>query len=190
MSVESALVTADEFEQIAAERDGLCELVCGEVLEMTRSGGTHGAVCGKISRFVGNWTDRSQLGIVITNDPGIVTRRNPDSVRGPDFYYAKWTTLPGGVPPKKWLNVPPELCVEVLSPSDRWVEVIEKIAEFLEFGVSEVWIGDPATQQLHVYKPDAPPVVLAGDDQLTSDILPGFQCRVGDMFTSGRPNDQ
>ncbi len=186
MSVDSALVTADDFEQIAVERDGLCELVWGEVRDMTRSGGMHGATCGRISRIVGNWADQSELGIVITNDAGILTTRNPDSVRGPDFYYAHWSTLPGAAPPKKWLTVPPELCVEVLSPTDRWKDMLEKVAEYLEFGVKEVWVADSEARQLHVYRADAAPRVLSGDDQLTTDVLPDFACRVGDFFQSSR----
>lgn len=41
------------------------------------------------------------------------------------------------------VSVAPELVVEVLSPDDRMVDVEEKIADYLEMGVGEVWVVNP-----------------------------------------------
>ncbi len=186
MSVEMALVTAEEFEQIVAELVGPCELVCGEVREMMRGGAKHGGVCGRMSRLLGNWAESNDQGEVVTNDTGLVTRRNPDSVRGPDLFFIRWSTLPQGELPEKWLKVPPELCVEILSPSDRWKDVLDKITEYLDFGVKEVWVADPQLKQLHIYQPDSAPRVLNGDAAVNSSVLPGFECRVNEFFQQRR----
>ena len=45
----------------------------------------------------------------------------------------------------------PYLCIEVLSPEDTAVETLEKVREYLNFGVAWVWVIDPVsrTGQVH-----------------------------------------
>ncbi len=176
------LHTAEEFADLANERDGLCELVRGEVLEMTRPTARHGVVCANVSGSIWIWARQERKGRVVSNDAGVVTQRDPDSVRGPDLYFISESRLPGGQLPTVWLEVPPEICVEVLSQNDRWKDVLEKITEYLDFGVLEVWVADPELKQLHVYGADAAPQLLLGEDTLQSPILPGYESRVSDFF--------
>jgi len=54
----------------------------------------------------------------------------------------------------EWRDVvrtPPHLCVEILSPEDRTFETLEKVREYLAFGVEFVWAIDPSTRngQIH-----------------------------------------
>jgi Uma2 family endonuclease len=183
MSVGQSLVTAEEFKQIAAERDGLVELVRGEVVEMTRPGVKHGAVRAEIARRLGNWASPQKQGRVISNDAGVQTERDPDSVRGPDVLFIHATRLPTPLDDENWLKIPPDLCVEVLSPNDRWQDVIEKIDEYFHLGVPEVWVLDPAKHEVHIQQnTNGSPDVLRDGDTLTSERLPGFECAVIDLF--------
>jgi Uma2 family endonuclease len=183
MSVGQALVTAEEFTVIAAESDHKLELVKGEVIDMTRPGVKHGGVCAEVARQLGNWAVPTKRGRVVANDAGVQTERDPDSVRGPDVFYIRMDRLPGGEYPDGWLEIPPDLCVEVLSPHDRWPEVIEKINEYFRLGVPEVWVLDPATHEIQIHLDSQRlPTTLHDGNTLKSDRLPGFECAVSELF--------
>jgi len=183
MSVGQALVTAEEFMQIAADRDGLVELVHGEVIEMSRPGAQHGLVCAEIAGELRNWAKPGRRGRVLTNDAGVQTERDPDTVRGPDVLFIRMERLPSGSVPAGWIEIPPDLCVEVLSPNDRWPDVVEKINEYFHLGVPEVWVLNPATHEVQIHlDTEGLPDVLRDGDTLTSDRLPGFECAVSELF--------
>ncbi|MEX1094406.1 MAG: Uma2 family endonuclease [Planctomycetales bacterium] len=184
MATATTLMTAEEFAQLPNTRP--YELVRGELVEMNRPTIRHGLVRRKVMPLLGNWADRSSAGYVIPNDTGVVTERDPDSVRGPDCFFIGAERAPANLAGMKWLEVAPDLAVEVLSPSDRWSEVTAQVGEYLAFGVAEVWVIDPQQRELYRYRGDAGPAVLSEDDTLASEtILPGFSCRVGEFFRDG-----
>ena len=143
MSSTTTLMTADEFSAMSHERPS--ELIRGEVVEMTSPGSRHGKICSNVSYILEGWARRqSNPWVVISNDSGVQTGGVPDSVRGSDVYAIRHDRLPDGVLPDGHMIVAPELCVEVMSPSDRWPEILSKVSEFLRAGVLEVWVIDPA----------------------------------------------
>ena len=68
-----------------------------------------------------------KLGHVLVGEVGIYTNRNPDTVRGADVAYISKDRL-AQTQSQSYLDVAPELIVEVLSPGDSWSEVIEKVS--------------------------------------------------------------
>lgn len=183
MSVGQALVTAEEFLEIAAQSDVQVDLVRGEVVEVSRGTAIHGACCMTVGALLWTWARSGKHGRVASNDSGVLTERDPDTVRGPDVYYIRMDRLPDGKLPQGWLEIPPDLCVEVLSPNDRWPEVVEKINEFFQLGVPEVWVLNPETHEVQIHRDkEGLPDVLRDGDTLTSDRLPGFACAVADLF--------
>ncbi len=182
MSV-STLITADEFAQMSF--DSPVELVRGEVIEMTRPGGVHGVACGNVYFNVENWSrSQSKLSawVVVPNDSGVVTKREPDTVRGPDVFVVRRDRLPAGRIPKGNFPIAPEVCIEVRSPHDRWSEIIQKVSEYLAIGVQEVWVIDPERRRVHVYFADTEPDVLEVGSTLRSRTLPEFECSVDEFF--------
>lgn len=183
MSVGQALVTAEEFKEIARGHNGLVELVRGEVVEKSRAGKLHGLVSGQVTFFLTSWSKPQQLGWVITNDVGVLTERDPDSVRGPDVLFIRRERLPSPGDDENWLTIAPDFCVEVFSPSDRWAGVVAKISEYFHLGVPEVWVLDPERREVHIHRnSNGSPDVLREGATLTSEQLPGFQCAVSDLF--------
>ena len=113
------------------------------------------------------------LGRVVSNDPGVVTRREPDNVRGGDVHFYSYAIVPKGPMPRGYWPSP-ELIFEVKSPSDRWVKVIAKAQEYLEAGVLVVVVADPAERRIHIYTPDAATLVLEDSENLElGKLLPG-----------------
>jgi Uma2 family endonuclease len=175
------LVTAAEFQQL--EFNVPVELVRGEIFEMTRPGARHGLLCNNTGRLLGNWAAENGQFFVLTNDTGMLTQRDPDTVRGPDLLVIRKDKLPERKIPVGWLTVPPDLAVEVLSPHDQWPMVLDKTAEYLAAGVAEVWLIDPEERAIHVYRTDAAPRILRNADRLASEsLLPGFAVSADRLF--------
>jgi len=111
-----------------------------------------------------------------------VTKRDPDTVRGPDVFVIRRDRLPGGTIPQGNFPVAPEVCVEVRSPHDRWSEINQKVSEYFAVGVQEVWVIDPECRRVHVYFADTEPDVLEVGSVLVSRTLPEFECPVEEFF--------
>jgi Uma2 family endonuclease len=174
------LTTAEQFAQLSFDHP--VELVQGVIVHMPSPDVVHGTVCLNIGGELRSWARQNKAGITAANDSGVVTERDPDTVRGPDVIFIAGDRLIDGVAPRGVSDVVPNLCVEVLSPSDRWRAVYRKVDEYFERGVEEVWVADPRRRTVEVIRPDEPPLTLTENDELTSPILPGFTCPVRILF--------
>src|SRR5271167_495530 len=129
------LLTAEEYEKLP-DTGVPTELVRGRVLEMNMPAPRHGEICWKVARLVGVHAEEQGLGRIVINDSGVLTSRNPDTVRGADASFYSYARVPRGPLPVGYLAVVPELVFEVRSPTDRWSRLFAKAAEYLEAGVS------------------------------------------------------
>ena len=158
------------------------ELVRGKVVEMSRPGERHCLVCGNVVWALNNYVRLRKRGRVLSNDPGILVERDPDTVRGPDV------ALFDDVKPYDQLNPKfaegmPTLVVEVLSPNDRVGKVTRRIGEYLRAKVRLVWIIDPEERDVAVHRPGHPSEVFDGEQVLVGyDILPELACPLSDLF--------
>ncbi|MBW3539584.1 MAG: Uma2 family endonuclease [Planctomycetes bacterium] len=177
---EPILITAEQFAELSF--DVPVELVRGEIVEMPTPDVVHGCVCVNVSFPLEAWNRATDFGLVSSNDSGVVTERDPDTVRGPDVAVFSKDRLPEGRAPRGFSDLVPNVTVEVLSPSDRWKRVHAKISEYLNRGVDEVWVIDPQKRNVQVFGPDNGPVLYEESDELTSAVLPGFSCRVSEFF--------
>ena len=133
--------------------------------------------------MLGRWEEeQTERWNITTNDAGVILSRGPDTVRGPDLYVVRLSRLPGGEISDGILTIPPDVAIEVVSPSDRWPAVVEKVGQFLRAGVAEVWVLNPEHHRLHLYRIDDEPTVLNADMTLSSQVLPGFECPVAEFF--------
>ena len=79
--------------------------------------------------------------------------------------------------------IPPDIAVEVLSPSDRMADALEKVAIDLRVGVRLVWLADPDRQTVVVFTAEALPTILGVDATLDGgEILPDLRLPVADLF--------
>ena len=180
-----AMMTAEEFwdwQRRPENREREFELVRGEVEEMSRPGGRHGAVCGNVGGILWNFTRERQKGHLYLNDTGVILERDPDTVRGPDaLLYDELVRFDQLNP--RFIEKPPDLAVEVLSPNDRMAKVMRRVAEFLRQGIKLVWVLDPEEREVTVFRAGKGHYVLSEKDELTGDdVLPDFRCRVAEFF--------
>jgi Uma2 family endonuclease len=176
------LMTATEFLTSGSSTDGF-ELVRGELTPMPPPGDQHGVVCVNTSYLFKAYTKKIGRGIVMSNDSGIVTEKDPDSVRGVDvalFLNPPWA---GQKMPEGYSEVAPDCVVEVRSPSQTWSQIVAKVAEYLKMGVKIVWVVDYKVRRLTVFKPDREPETFAAENEWDGgEDLPGFHCKVAELF--------
>src|SRR5438132_12993438 len=126
---QKKLLTAEEFFLFPDPGDGSQqELVRGEIITMPPPGGMHGVSCLKAGRRIGNFVEDNDRGTVTSNDTGFITERGPDSVRGPDISY--WTKERLKEIPVGYIEIAPDLLVEVLSPSNLSKQIRAKLKEY------------------------------------------------------------
>src|SRR5262249_45119838 len=143
----------------------------------------HGYVCNTAGIVLGVFVREHDLGRVFNNDTGVITERDPDTVRGADVAFYSYERLPRGPLQDEYPPAAPELVIEVRSPSDRWPDIEEKVAEYLHAGVLVVVVLDPDPRTAHLYSADVPTRVLGPDDELTlPEILGDFRVRVARFF--------
>ncbi len=183
MATTHALLTAEEFFRLA-DLGQPSELVRGEVHVMNMPGAKHGLVCGNFAFLLRVYVEEHQVGVVLTNDSGVVTSRNPDTVRGADVAYYSYQRLPKGTLPEGYPSVAPDLVCEVRSPTDRWPDILAKVAEYLAAGVTTVVVVDPESEQVVVHETDRASTTLSGSHMLImSRVLPGLSIEIARLFT-------
>jgi len=177
---EPALMTVNEFMRLHGNEPGV-ELVRGRVVRLPMAGLDHGEVCVTACLILGGFVKAHGLGRVMSNDAIVPTGEH--SARGADVCFFSYNRLPKNVPTPRVADVPPELVIEVRSPTDRMKAIAEKIDEYLEAGVDVVVLLEPAVQVATVFRKDADQRQLSSKDELSlPDVLPGFSVRVGQFF--------
>lgn len=176
------LLTIEEYALLPD--DGFAtELVRGRIVEMPPAKPRHGRVCALTTVTLTHFAEERDRGQVFSNDTGIITRRNPDSLRGADVAFYSYVRLPKGPIPEGYLQVAPEAVFEVKSPDDRWKDILEKVSEYLAAGVLVVCVLDPAESLAYVYRADGAPQTFSGDQVLElPEPLAEFRVPVSRFF--------
>jgi Uma2 family endonuclease len=177
-----SLLTAEQF--LALPDEGrVTELVNGSVIELPPTGFRHGYVCANIVALLREFVWAHPLGRVVGNDAGVVTGRNPDTVRGPDVTFFSFERLPKEQTPEGYPAVAPDLVFEVRSSSDRLSDMYGKVGEYLKAGVKVVCLVDPDKATVMVYPGEEFPRLLGANDELTlPEVLPNFRVPVRRLF--------
>ena len=83
-------------------------------------------------------------------------------------------------------EVIPDLAVEVVSPTDRAIEVLAKVQEYLEAGVIRVWVVYPKVRQVHIFDEVTGSRGIIRNGTLDGeDLLPGFRLALAELFRDG-----
>jgi Uma2 family endonuclease len=181
--VTAQLLTAEEFFALPDPEDGSKhELVAGKVVTMPGPGVEHGEIQVNVAFAIKLFLKQNPIGRVVT-ESSVVTERKPDTVRGPDVSYYSKERLPLGRRVVGYHSEVPDLCVEVVSPSNTMKQLKAKAKEYLFAGVRRVWIVDPEDRTVTVVVDPLESRTLEADAVLDGgDVLPGFSCKVADLF--------
>jgi Uma2 family endonuclease len=107
----------------------------------------------------------------------------PKRTRIPDGSFIRAGRLPGDKSPEGDMTIPPDLAIEVISPSNTVLEMEERIDDLLGAGVRTLWVVLPRTKSMYIYRADGSVSRLRATDVLSGeDVVPGFSCRLADLF--------
>jgi Uma2 family endonuclease len=172
------LITAEQFYQLPQEEGREFELLDGEVIEMPSATGYHNMIVSRLTGFV---------------FPAL--RGRGEAIYETDFSDGRRTTLRPDLAilfreklaatdlHKLPITVPPDIVVEVISPSESGMRIERRKDAYLRFGVKEVWIVYPENQHTYLHS-DAGVTRLRSGDALASPLLPGWSVEVDQIFES------
>lgn len=164
---------------VALDPEKRYEIVNGKPDEKPMPGGRHGVIGGRIVTELGIYLKAHSMGIVSTEANFQIGKNE----RIPDVAFVAAGRVPAeGAPETAW-PIAPDLAVEIISPSDLHEKSGEKVLEYLEAGVRQVWMISPGLRTVTVFRSPTNIRVFAGDDELTcEELLPGFRCALRDIF--------
>ena len=182
-------ITLEEF--LALPDDGVYREVRRGVLReyrgenVTRRNKHHAKVEARIAKLLGIWLDQQppKTGEVHSGEVGCILQRDPLITVGIDVAYFDYDVANDDSRGTSFIDGPPILAVEILSPSDTIEGVTEKVEDYLAAGVALVWIVSPRFRTVEVHRPDADPQLFNVQQTLTADpALPGFSAPVRAIF--------
>ena len=160
------------------------ELLDGILYEMEPPGTEHGVVAMRIGVSLATHVGEHDLGFAFAGEIGFQLRSDPDTVRAPDAGFVSQARVEaaGGIPTGYWPG-PPDLAIEVVSPTDRRSQVEGKALDWLAAGTRAVVVLDPPLRTATVYRARDDVRILTAEEQLElGDVVPGWSARVGDLF--------
>src|ERR1700674_1115764 len=187
----TALLSADDlFLPELAEPDLPHELWRGELRLVTPASGPHGAVCSRLLGAMAQHVYPRNLGALFTEGTPFLLERGPDTVLCPDVAFVARERLPPGGLAGRFMELAPDLAIEVLSPGDRPAEVRAKAAAYLRLGVRAVWVLDPRVRAVRtracVGRRIIETTLTEGDTLDGGEVLPGFRVPVAFLFADVR----
>jgi Uma2 family endonuclease len=159
------------------------ELIDGKLVER-HMGAESSLIAAAVIFLLNQYVRAHQLGKVFATDCGYqIFPDDPNKVRFPDGSFIPRGRLPDDKPPRGHIRIPPDLAIEVVSPNDTAEEVETKRLAFLRAGTRLLWILYPESRTVHVYRQAGNPSSLTEADELSGeDVVPGFVCRVAELF--------
>jgi Uma2 family endonuclease len=184
-AVVATHVTTDDLASL--EGDGYrYDLLKGDLIRVSPAGFRHGRLAAEIARRLGNFlVQHPHLGAVVGAETGFRLSRNPDTVLGPDAAVVRSERLPPPEAQVGFLELAPDLAVEIVSPTDRWTTVSGKVDAYLAAGVRLVWVIEPGPRAVRVYSAEGAEQRLRADrgDVLRAEaVMPGLALPLAELF--------
>ena len=172
------MMTVEQFVQMNTAETEEYELVEGALIPLSSPTPLHSKTVRRVERQVENYFDRNPVGDLFHE---IDCRISDDTVRRPDVSVFLGVHLQQIDLNKIPVPFAPDIAVEVLSASEKAVDVHRKVREYLGAGSKEVWLLDYANGELFVHT-KAGIRLLQGTEVLESPLLPGFAAAVSEFF--------
>ncbi|MDM9379956.1 Uma2 family endonuclease [Chlorogloeopsis sp. ULAP01] len=181
-------LTIADLEQLQSEHpEWRMELVEGNIIVMGPSDYESEEITTRLTTFLNNWVMSRKLGRVTGSSAGFIlpSMEEGDSekrnLRAPDVSFVRADRLKKSK--RDFVELVPDLVVEVKSKSDRIKPLEEKIQLFLQLGSTVGILIDPDQLTVTVYRLNQAPVVLHNGDTLTlPDVLPGWELAISDLW--------
>ncbi len=178
-------------ELAALPDDGwLYELVEGNLVRMSPPKGRHGYLESEIDGTLRAFVKPRGLGRVYVGETGFdltLPGESRQTVLGAAVAFLRADRVPPepeGDDDEPYIAGPPDLAVEIASPSQYRPELGAKAWQWLQRGARLVWVVWPKRRQVDVWTPgrDEPAPLGIGHSLDGADVLPGFTYALADLF--------
>jgi Uma2 family endonuclease len=181
VSLESKLAAKTYDDLLAMPEDGnRYELIFGEIVMTASPKSKHQYALFQLGKLIDAFARDNRLGVVYVAPYDV--KLSAHNVVQPDILFVLWSRRT--ILTENYVDGPPDLIVEVLSPTNRANDLIRKATLYADFGVPEYWIADPETDDITVHvlesghyrpRPNRSGIV-------DSVVLPGLAVRIQDVF--------
>lgn len=196
MNAPTRLLSVTEFLQQRPdlpEAGQWAELEGGRVVLLQPPDLDHGNTLLNLSKAIAAWTHSPLAGNTYACfDLGLILGRDPDTIRFPAV-----TFFSGGrrfaESDREATETVPILVVELATSAERRQAMPQRVADYLAWGVAEVWVIDPRARTLVQHSRSGRPIARSDRDEVRDvALLPGFHLAVADLFVEpewwlGRP---
>ncbi len=142
----------------------------------------HGAALADIAGSIAWHASDAERGSAMLR-VGLILWRNPDRVVVPDALYYKPNRLPLEDSPEGFLEIPPDLVVEVRDQYDSPEEMTQRIKDYFRAGVPVVWVVDCESETVSIVRAEGDTSILRGNDVLRApDLMPVLDVPVARLF--------
>jgi Uma2 family endonuclease len=186
-------LTIADLEQLQAQHpDWQMELVDGSIIVMGPSDYESDEIGSRLLTFLNNWVMPRRLGRVTGSSAGFILPnvssengnngdKEPRNLRAPDVSFVRADRLKKTK--RDFVELVPDLTVEVKSKTDRIKPLVEKIELFLKLGSVVGILIDPDKREVAVYRLDQNTVTLKDGDTLTvPELLPGWELAISELW--------
>jgi len=174
-------ITADLFFQIP-EGPPYYQLIEGIIVMSPSPTFYHQRILLRLSQFIQNYLDDNPLGTAVFSPCDV--RLDESTVYLPDLLFVRNNNP--RVVIDRTVSGPPDLVVEILSPSNFREDRIPKRAAYARSGVEEMWIIDPEARQIEVYPLaqglEVAPTIIHEPDSFSPAMFPGLTIDTSRLF--------
>ena len=180
--ISTAKMTARQFLELGEDPVGVrLELVDGAIAISPSITPEHSHIDVTLCALVVRYVDDRALGIVFHD---LNTIFGEHDVRRPDLLYVSRHKL--DLIGAKAIEGPPDLCVEIVSPSSSTVDRVDKFEQYQAGGVAHYWVVDPRDRSIEGYKlrreKYVPTGAGRGDDIVRLPPFPKLPIPVGELW--------
>ena len=158
------------------------EVLEGELVEMPSPRYAHQRVLGHVYRRVADHVESQGLGDVVLAPMDVVLAER--TVLQPDLLFIAHERL--AIHDDANVKGAPDLCVEILSPSNAAQDRLRKAALYARFGVAHLWIVDIEARSIEEYVLDGEAYrarsVTSFDAEFRPALFPGLAIRLGERL--------
>lgn len=166
--------------EVAFETEREFEVVDGKLEEKEMAGARHGGIAARLLTKLGSYLETEGIGDLYTPD---TTFQIGSNQRLPDIGFVSAERVPEDGEPEGLWTIAPDLAIEVISPNDFWEKTNSKVRNYFQAGVRQVWLVSPENKEIVIYhSPTRTTILTEADDLASEELLPGFRCRVGELF--------
>ena len=180
-TTDAKLMTAEELLNMREDRQRY-ELVRGALRKRPLMGHLDSYYALNVGSELFMHVEANRLGRAYSSNTGFLLERDPDYVLAPDASFVRQERVETATEERGYFPGAPDFVAEVISPSDRYSDVEDKVAEWLNAGVRMVVVVKPRDRTVRVHTPVSVITLTESDTLDGGEVVPGWRLPIADIF--------